>query len=129
MSYESWRTSFQSSEQAARAAYAEVEALRSEVERLRDEGASAVRRAPGSAYWSEVLVELFGPDARKGIGVLETRWRKELERAERLAEALAELITWIPSADTYRRLGFDPGAPMRALEEARALLRREDSNG
>jgi hypothetical protein len=36
-------------------------------------------------------VELFGPDARKGIDVLETRWRKELERAERLAEALREL--------------------------------------
>jgi len=31
MSYESWRISFQSSEQAARAAYAEVEALRAEV--------------------------------------------------------------------------------------------------
>lgn len=34
MSYESWRISFQSSEQAARAAYAEVEALRAEVELL-----------------------------------------------------------------------------------------------
>jgi hypothetical protein len=70
---------------------AENEALREEVERLRTDGASAVRWAPGSAYWSEVLVELFGPDARKGIDVLETRWRKELERAERLAEALREL--------------------------------------
>lgn len=30
MSYESWRISFQSSEQAARAAYAEAEALREE---------------------------------------------------------------------------------------------------
>ena len=69
---------------------AKVEALRAEVERLRTDGASAVRWAPGSAYWSEVLKELFGPDARKGIDVLETRWRKELERAERLAEALKE---------------------------------------
>lgn len=49
--------------------------------------------------------------------------------AEELERALAELISWIPSADVYRRLGFDPEAPMRALEEARALLRREDSNG
>lgn len=70
---------------------AENEALREEVERLRTDGASAVRWAPGSAYWPEVLVELFGPDARKGIDVLETRWRKELERAERLAEALKEI--------------------------------------
>jgi hypothetical protein len=70
---------------------AENERLRVEVWRLRTDGASAVRWAPGSAYWSEVLVELFGPDARKGIDVLETRWRKELERAERLAEALREL--------------------------------------
>src|SRR5690606_37802793 len=67
---------------------AEVEALRAEVERLRDEGAWAVRWAPGSAYWSAVLEELFGPGARIGIDVLETRWRKELERAEKLEEAL-----------------------------------------
>lgn len=42
--------------------------------------------------------------------------------AERLAEALAGLITWIPSADTYRRLGFDPEAPMWALAKARRAL-------
>lgn len=68
-----------------------IKALRAEVERLRTDGASAVRWAPGSAYWSEVLVELFGPDARKGIDVLEARWRKALERAERLEEALREM--------------------------------------
>jgi hypothetical protein len=44
------------------------------------------------------------------------------EAAEKLVEALAELITWFPSADTYRRLGFDPEAPMRALERAKLLL-------
>jgi len=70
---------------------AKVEALRAEVERLRTDGASAVRWAPGSAYWSEVLVELFGPDARKGIDVLEARWRKEIERAERLEAELKEI--------------------------------------
>lgn len=42
---------------------------------------------------------------------------------ERLRDALAVLVTWIPSADTYRRLGFDPATPMQVLEEARALLR------
>jgi len=41
---------------------------------------------------------------------------------ERLREALAGLITWIPSADTYRRLGFDPATPMQVLREARAAL-------
>jgi hypothetical protein len=46
------------------------------------------------------------------------------EAAEKLAKALAELITWFPSADTYRRLGFDPEAPMRALERAKLLFGR-----
>jgi hypothetical protein len=45
-------------------------------------------------------------------------------RARELEKALAELITWIPSADIYRRLGFDPDAPMRALREAKAALGR-----
>ena len=67
---------------------AEIERLRAEVERLRTDGASAVRWAPSSAYWSDVLVELFGPDARKGIDVLERRWQAALERAEQLEEAL-----------------------------------------
>jgi hypothetical protein len=35
MSYESWRISFQSSEQAARAAYADMEKLRREMEKLK----------------------------------------------------------------------------------------------
>lgn len=39
-----------------------------------------------------------------------------------LREALKKLITWIPSADTYRRLGFDPEAPMRALKDAKKLV-------
>ena len=44
------------------------------------------------------------------------------DHAEALAKALAELITWIPSADTYRRLGFDPEAPMRALKRAKLSI-------
>ena len=69
----------------------EIERLQAEVERLRTDGASAVRWAPGSAYWSEVLAELFGPDARKGIDVLDRRRQAALERADKLAEALREL--------------------------------------
>jgi HPt (histidine-containing phosphotransfer) domain-containing protein len=76
---------------ALEALKAENERLRDEVERLRTDGASAVRWAPGSAYWSDILRDLFGPDARKGIDVLERRWQAALERAERLAEMLREL--------------------------------------
>ena len=71
----------------------EIEALRAEVERLRTDGASAIRWAPLSAYWSEVLRGLFGPDARKGIDALETRWREERERDEALLrQALQALL-------------------------------------
>ncbi|HEY8355725.1 MAG TPA: hypothetical protein VIK69_12015 [Methylophilaceae bacterium] len=44
------------------------------------------------------------------------------EHAEDLAKSLAGLITWFPSADTYRRLGFDPEAPMRALQRAKLSI-------
>jgi len=44
---------------------------------------------------------------------------------ERLKDALAGLIAWFPSADTYLRLGFDPQAPMQALKEAKVVLSKE----
>jgi hypothetical protein len=31
-------------------------------------------------------------------------------------------VPLVSSADTYRHLGFDPEAPMRALREARAMM-------
>lgn len=43
-----------------------------------------------------------------------------------LHEALAELITWIPSADTFLRMGFDPATPMRALKRAKLALGRTE---
>lgn len=46
-----------------------------------------------------------------------------------LRKALEELITWVPSADTYRRLGFNPEAPMRAYNAAKAALVKEHENG
>src|SRR5690606_15559886 len=85
---------------------AAIEALRTEVERLEDESQSRLEAC------GDAVSKLCAAEAR----------------AERLAEALAGLITWIPSADTYRRLGFDPEAPMRALEKARAALGREAGN-
>ena len=51
----------------------------------------------------------------------ELLWQR-VNELESLSEALKGLISWIPSADTYRRMGFDPEAPMRALEEARTAL-------
>ena len=50
--------------------------------------------------------------------------RELLEERDALREALKVLVCWIPSADTYRRWGFNPETPMRAYEAARAALRR-----
>ena len=47
---------------------------------------------------------------------------------ERLREALAAMVSWFPSADTYLRLGFDPKTPMQVLKEAKALLFKEDTH-
>lgn len=41
---------------------------------------------------------------------------------EAAREALAAMVSWFPSADTYRRLGFDPKTPMQVLKRAKALL-------
>lgn len=51
MSYESWRISFQSSEQAARAAYAEVERLRAERDVLARENEAMKRCATKYLGW------------------------------------------------------------------------------
>lgn len=50
------------------------------------------------------------------------------EENQKLRELLKGLISWIPSADTYKRLGFDPEAPMRVYEEARAALNTSKSS-
>nr|PZM98893.1 MAG: hypothetical protein DIU74_13100 [Pseudomonadota bacterium] len=89
---------------AAAAQETEIKALRAEVERLRADRDS----------WEQQASDRVAD------------WHAEHLRADKLAKALAELITWIPSADTYRRLGFDPEAPMRALGEARAALSKEE---
>ena len=69
-----------------------MEALRAEVEDYRENGAAAVRFAPGSAHWSNELRRLFGDDARKGIDILELRLRdaqSEIERLRAERDALA----------------------------------------
>jgi uncharacterized membrane-anchored protein len=54
--------------------------------------------------------------------------RELLEERDALREALKVLVNWIPSADTYRRLGFNPETPMRAHEAAKALLLKKDTH-
>ena len=51
-----------------------------------------------------------------------------LAEIEALREALAAMVSWFPSADTYRRLGFDPKPPMQVLKEAKALLFKGDTH-
>ena len=51
-----------------------------------------------------------------------------LEERDALREALKVLVNWIPSADTYRRMGFNPETPMRALKEAKSVLFKENRN-
>ena len=50
------------------------------------------------------------------------------EEVGALREAMAALIRWFPSADTFRCLGFDPEAPMQALKEAKTVLFKENIN-
>lgn len=54
--------------------------------------------------------------------------RELLEERDALREVLQVLVNWTPSADTYRRLGFDPETPMRAHEAAKALLLKKDTH-
>lgn len=67
----------------------------------------AVRFAPSSAHWSERLLELFGPDARKGIDALEAQLREALSQQE--AEPVA--YTW----DDNNGIGGSPN-PRVAFE-------------
>jgi len=72
-------------------------------------------------------IEALRRDAEEWMSFAEAQvvLRAEAESyAEELEKALAELITWIPSADIYRRMGFDPATPMQALREAKAVLGR-----
>lgn len=102
----------------------EIEALRAEVKRLKS--MTAVTMGVGSGDGNLfVHGDCESIKAAQAIVLERGALRAEVER---LAKAIAGLITWIPSAGTYRRLGFNPEAPMRALKEAKAVLRRDNSN-
>lgn len=57
-----------------------------------------------------------------GLNPVGCPYCKQSAEAKALREALAAMVSWFPSADTYRRLGFDPKTPMQVPKEARALL-------
>ena len=64
-------------------------ALAQQDESVTEDMKSAVRWAPSSAYWSQRLRGLFGPDAREGIDALERRLA-EAQQAEPV-----EPVAWI----------------------------------
>ena len=47
-----------------------------------------------------------------------------LEERDALCEVLQVLVNWTPSADVYRRMGFNPEVPMRAHDAAKAILKK-----
>ena len=105
----------------------EIERLREQLRLATVDQATAEAEANDARAEAEAMRKDLGE--WKSVASAQAELHDEAERcAEELAKALAELITWIPSADTYRRLGFDPAAPMRALERARAALAKENSN-
>lgn len=104
---------------------AEIEALRVEVERLQE----AVRPKREDEcltldHWRMRAYYLEANWSRCSRACADEQDKREQAeaRAERLREALVELISWVPSTAVYRRLGFDTEALVQALEKARAAL-------
>ena len=86
---------------------------------------AAMNRNTVLALLDEIEELRRGVEEWKSVASAQAELHDEAEEyAERLVEALSELITWIPSADIYLRLGFDPEAPMRALKQAKLALGR-----
>lgn len=103
-------------------AEAENKRLRAEVEDYRTNGAGAVRFAPSSAYWSNELRRLFGDEARNGIEILESRYRQELARADKLTEALREAYRQVRElCDCYGH-----AYPEASFARYEALLREQE---
>lgn len=94
--------------------------------------ATCVRADDGDYYLAadvDAIIDALQREAEewKHVAAAQAELHDEAEEyAERLAEALAGLITWILPADTYLRLGIDPDAPMRALKRAHAALGRTE---
>ena len=85
-------------------------ALAQQDEPVTEDMKSAVRWAPSSAYWSQRLRELFGPDAREGIDALERRLA-EAQQAEPVDVGLLEYrgnsVAFIHQKMTAYQAGID----------------------
>ena len=82
---------------------------------MTDHQQSRNRQTPDLCHEAAALTAAYDPDTIRAY----ERLRAEVGA---LREALAAMVSWFPSADTYRRLGFDPSAPMEALKDAKAVL-------
>lgn len=86
-----------------------VEADRQQRESIvTDDMRSAIRFAPFSAYWSDVLRDIFGPDAREGIDALERRLRDIEDDRQRRGEPYAQLIV-LDEDDAWPQLVYLKG--------------------
>ena len=75
------------------------------------------------AYGGHIVCESVQEHNRHLIAACDPDTIRELlEERDALREVLQMLVNWTPSADVYRRLGFNPEVPMRAHDAAKALL-------
>lgn len=100
--------------------------LQTEIMRLKtvtDDMKMAVRWAPSSAYWSTVLVNIFGPNARDGINALEKQLREQIAVGTR--QGMGVVLTH-EERDAFKRfhetweddIGYDvPKEMMKHLAE------------
>ena len=110
MTYEAWRISYQSSEQAARAAYAERDALRAKIEVMEQQAPSA---PDGVAEALQRLIEngaVLGP-ASSEDALLVARYRQRL-----LACAPSVPIAALRPVIDWLRNGCDPQEAAKELE-------------
>jgi hypothetical protein len=131
VSYESWRISYQSSEQAARAAYDELATLRAELD-----GAAKSRNAAMLLYesarqsrddlvmqqheWQEALRTL---DSERAVNALMTEEMRRIESCLRYEQHLAERIgTHEPGCEMWGPAHYE--CAVRALKAAESRAER-----
>ena len=140
MSYESWRISYQSSEAAARAAYATTEKLHAELTALREQmaaigagGVEPLRKAAktegkkDATDWKEIALALarrvnFAVTnlSCKGYGMLDLETRKFQSWREYMAEGLEMLPGIVVDREILATLELSPAQRKKAQAEIEA---------
>ena len=87
------------------------------VQDIDEDAAFAMFRVKSAA--EAAFITACDPDTIRALLDENERLRAEVGA---LREALAAMVSWFPSAATYRRMGLDPSPPMEALKEAKAVL-------